>query len=141
MYTREIEILNAIANTRHRGITVPEIALRIHRSETIVRKWLYRYTGDMLAGVVEFKQPGKPALYVSGRYADLKAISIARTGATGAIPALPAHLVENMLKRHYITFQRVYTGAGEADTLEAYFPTHDGYEALEAADHPFTPTP
>lgn len=133
MYTREIQILNAIAATRHEGATVAQIATAIGRSETIVRKWLYRYTGDMLAGVVRFEISGAAAVYVSGRYADLKALSIARTGATGAIPPLPAHLVEIMVNRRLIAFHRVYTGAGEADTLEAYFPTHDGYEALEAA--------
>lgn len=133
MYTREIEILAVIRQAKHAGATVPEIAAAIHRSDTIVRKWLYRYTGEMLAGVVRFDRPGKPALYVSGRFADITALNIARTGATGAIPPLPAHLVENMVNRRLIAFQRVYTGAGEADFLEAYFPTHDGYEALEAA--------
>ena len=128
-YKRETEIFNAIYAAKLAGATVAEIATAIGRSQTIVRKWLYAYMGQLMSGVVEFKI-GSGKVYVASSFAAIKAIDIARTNESGALPPLPPNVIERMTAQHWASRQRVYLGGD--NWLDAYFPTHDGFEALEA---------
>lgn len=128
-YKRETEIFSAIYAAKQHGATVAEIAVTIGRSTTIVRKWLYAYMGDLMNGVIAFDSPnGK--VYVASSFAALKAIDIARTNESGALPPLHTHVIERMTAQHWAAHQHVYLGGD--NWLDACFPTHDGFEALEA---------
>lgn len=133
MYTREIEIIAAIRKAGIDGATVSQIATAIGRSQTIVRKWLYGYSGALLPNVVAFE--GRPATtYVGSEFAALHAIDLARVNKNGDLPPLPEDVVKRLVARGHARWQREFLG-GE-NWLEAYFPTCYGFEALEAARDP-----
>jgi len=66
MYTREVEILHHLRRAGDEGLTVKELAKKIGRSQSCVRKWL-DVSGHWVNGLVpsgEVKvHEGRPARY------------------------------------------------------------------------------